>query len=101
MEFSRSKHECAAFYPGVREKRVPAELNFHERLAALRKKRGLTQQALSEMVGTHPDEDLKLQFEAVSRLDPEEKKVVRSVIESIILRPEARRWSTVDSGGSR
>jgi transcriptional regulator with XRE-family HTH domain len=33
-----------------------------------------------------PDEDLKLQFEAVSRLDPEEKKVIRSVIESIILR---------------
>jgi transcriptional regulator with XRE-family HTH domain len=40
-----------------------------------------------------PDEDLKLQFEAVSRLDPEEKKVIRSVIESIILRHEARRWS--------
>jgi transcriptional regulator with XRE-family HTH domain len=37
-----------------------------------------------------PDEDLKLQFEAVSRLDPEEKKVIRSVIESIILRHEAR-----------
>jgi hypothetical protein len=33
-----------------------------------------------------PDQDLKLQFEAVSRLDPEEKKVIRSVIESIILR---------------
>jgi transcriptional regulator with XRE-family HTH domain len=40
-----------------------------------------------------PDEDLKLQFEAVTRLDPEEKKVIRSVIESIILRHEARRWS--------
>ena len=32
-----------------------------------------------------PDEELKLQFKAVSRLDPEEK-VIRSVIESIILR---------------
>jgi transcriptional regulator with XRE-family HTH domain len=27
-----------------------------------------------------PDEDLKLQFEAASRLDPEEKNVIRSVI---------------------
>ena len=33
-----------------------------------------------------PDEDLKLQFEAASRLDPEEKNVIRSVIESIVLR---------------
>ncbi|HXE10636.1 MAG TPA: helix-turn-helix transcriptional regulator [Bryobacteraceae bacterium] len=41
-----------------------------------------------------PDEELKLQFEAVTRLDPEEKKVIRSVIESIILRHEARRWSS-------
>jgi hypothetical protein len=51
-----------------------------------------------------PDEDLKLQFEAVSRLDPEEKKVIRSVIESIILRnamkePE-RRFSLSHPGGS-
>jgi len=33
-----------------------------------------------------PDEDVQLQFEAVSRLDPEGKKVIRSVIESILLR---------------
>ena len=33
-----------------------------------------------------PDDDLKLQFEAASRQDPEEKNVIRSVIESIILR---------------
>jgi transcriptional regulator with XRE-family HTH domain len=45
-----------------------------------------------------PDEELKLQFEAVSRLDPEEKKVIRSVIESIILRHEARRWSAPAAG---
>jgi transcriptional regulator with XRE-family HTH domain len=32
-----------------------------------------------------PDDDLKLQFEAASRLDPEEKHVIRSVIESIVL----------------
>jgi transcriptional regulator with XRE-family HTH domain len=132
------------------KKKAPPELKFHERLAALRKERGLTQMALAELVSMHisqirryesgqsqptldairklsvalsvsadmllfekdergPDEDLKLQFEAVSRLDPEEKKVIRSVIESIILRntmKEAeRRFSlahlTGDTGGSR
>jgi transcriptional regulator with XRE-family HTH domain len=40
-----------------------------------------------------PDEELKLQFEAVVNLDPEEKKVIRSVIESMLLRHEAKRWS--------
>ena len=121
------------FYPGEVKKKAPP-LNFPQHLAALRKERGLIQQALAERVGLHisqirryesgqsqptldairklalalrvsadmllfekdergPDEDLKLQFEAVARLDPEEKKVIRSVIESIILRHEARRWS--------
>jgi transcriptional regulator with XRE-family HTH domain len=127
------------------KKKAPPELTFHDRLAALRKERGLTQQGLAELVGMHisqirryesgqsqptldairklsvalsvsadmllfdkdergPDEDLKLQFEAVSRLDPEEKKVIRSVIESIILRntmKEAeRRFSLSHPGGS-
>jgi hypothetical protein len=45
-----------------------------------------------------PDQDLKLQFEAVARLDREEKKVIRSVIESIILRHEARRWPAPSVG---
>lgn len=108
-------------------KRIPPGLNFHEHLVSLRKERGLTQRALSEMLGMHisqirryesgqsqptlnairklalalsvsadmllfekdergPDDELKLQFEAVSRLDAEEKNVIRSVIESIILR---------------
>jgi hypothetical protein len=40
-----------------------------------------------------PGDELKLQFEAVSRLDPEEKKVIRSLLDSMILRHEARRWS--------
>jgi len=39
-----------------------------------------------------------LQFEAVSKFDPEEKKIIRSVIESMILRDEARRWSAEKSG---
>ena len=116
------------------KKKAPVHLTFNQRLAALRKERGLTQQALADAVGMHisqirryesgqsqptldairkmavalsvsadmllfekdergPDEDLKLQFEAVSRLDAEEKRVIRSVIESMILRHEARRWS--------
>lgn len=128
------------------KKRIPAELNFHERLASLRKERGLTQQALAEMVSMHisqirryesgqsqptldairklavalsvsadmllfekdergPDDELKLQFEAASRLDPEEKKVILSVIESIILRntmkEASRRFANTESGGSR
>ena len=51
-----------------------------------------------------PDEDLKLQFEAVNRLDPEEKKIIRSVIESIVLRntmKEAERRFSDNGGPSR
>jgi transcriptional regulator with XRE-family HTH domain len=40
-----------------------------------------------------PDEALRLQFEAVSRFDPESKKVVQQVLDSMILQQEARRWS--------
>lgn len=127
------------------KKKAPPELTFHDRLTALRKERGLTQQGLSELVGMHisqirryesgqsqptldairklsvalsvsadmllfdkdergPDEELKLQFEAVSRLDAEEKKVIRSVIESIVLRntmKEAQRRFSDNGGSSR
>lgn len=48
-----------------------------------------------------PDDDLRLQFEAVSRFDEEEKRVVRSVLEGMILKHEARRWQTVSGGGER
>ena len=41
-----------------------------------------------------PSDDLKLQFEAVSKFDPEAKKVVQQVLASMILQQEARRWST-------
>lgn len=40
-----------------------------------------------------PDESLKLRFEAISRFDPEAKKVVQQVLDSMILQQEARRWS--------
>jgi transcriptional regulator with XRE-family HTH domain len=38
-----------------------------------------------------PGDDLRLEFEAVSRLDAKEKEVVRSVLEGILLKHEARR----------
>ena len=74
------------------KKRVPPELDFHERLVSLRKERG-------------PDDDLKLQFEAASRLNADEKNVIRSVIESIVLRntfkTAERRFTVTESGGTR
>lgn len=42
-----------------------------------------------------PDDNLRLQFEAVSGFDPDEKQVVRSVLEGMILKHEARRWAGV------
>jgi transcriptional regulator with XRE-family HTH domain len=39
-----------------------------------------------------PDEELRLQFEAASRLAPHEKDLVREVVESMIIRHDANRW---------
>jgi transcriptional regulator with XRE-family HTH domain len=39
-----------------------------------------------------PAEDLRLQFEAVSHFDEEDKKVVRALLEGLILKHEAKRW---------
>lgn len=41
-----------------------------------------------------PDDDLRLQFEALSRLDDDDKKVVKTVLESILIKHEAKRWSS-------
>lgn len=109
-------------------------MEFAERLAALRKQQGLTQQALAERAGIHvtqvrryegggstptldvlrrialalsvsadrllfdegergPDEDLRLQFEATTRLSDEEKQIVKRVLEGILLSHEAKRWA--------
>lgn len=48
-----------------------------------------------------PDDDLRLQFEAVSRFEDEEKRVVRSLLEGMILKHEARRWHNAGAGGER
>jgi len=40
------------------------------------------------------DDDLKLQFEAISKFEVEEKMIVKTVLDSLILKHEAKRWST-------
>lgn len=40
-----------------------------------------------------PDEDLRLQFEATTRLTDDKKHIVKTVIESILLKHEATRWA--------
>jgi len=41
-----------------------------------------------------PDEELRLQFEAVSRFGTEEKKAAKEVLDGLILKHEARRWAS-------
>ena len=38
-----------------------------------------------------PDDELRIQFEAVSKLGPEEKKTAKEVLDGLILKHEARR----------
>ncbi|HTX01675.1 MAG TPA: helix-turn-helix transcriptional regulator [Acidimicrobiales bacterium] len=42
-----------------------------------------------------PDEDLRLVFEATKHLDPAEREMVKSLIEAVLLKHEARRWTNV------
>jgi transcriptional regulator with XRE-family HTH domain len=114
------------------------DMDFSERLAALRKDRGLTQQALAERVGVHvsqlrryeaggaqptldvvrrlavalsvsadalvfdedergPDDELRLHLEALQHLPDEDQAIVKTVIESMLLRHETRRWAPAAS----
>lgn len=41
-----------------------------------------------------PDEDFRLRFEALSRLDKDERVVVKELIDGMLLKHEARRLST-------
>ena len=109
-------------------------MEFSQRLAAIRKERGLSQQKLADQVGVHvtqlrryeagtsqptaevirklaialrasaddllfdpdergPDQDLRLHFEALSRLDEEEREVVKAVLEGLIIKHDAQRWA--------
>jgi len=40
-----------------------------------------------------PDDDLRLQFEAISKFDSKEKQVIKDVLEGLILKHEAKRWA--------
>lgn len=40
-----------------------------------------------------PGDDLKLQFEAISRLAPKERDVIKELIEGMIIKYENRRWN--------
>ena len=44
-----------------------------------------------------PDDDLRLQFEAMSQLTAEEKEVARAVLEGLLLKHVARQWIRPDS----
>lgn len=39
-----------------------------------------------------PDDDLRLHFEAVSKLTPDDKRTVKELLEGMILKHEAKRW---------
>ena len=39
------------------------------------------------------DDDLKLQFEAVSRLEPEQRTIIKELVEGMIIKYESRRWN--------
>jgi transcriptional regulator with XRE-family HTH domain len=40
-----------------------------------------------------PDDELRLQFEALSKFTKEEKKIAKAVLEGLILKHEAARWA--------
>ena len=41
-----------------------------------------------------PVDELRLQFEAVSQLQPGEQSIVKEVLESLIIKYQARRWDS-------
>ena len=105
---------------------------FPQRLAELRKEKGLTQQALADLVHLHviqirryergssqptldvirrlavalsvssdtlvfesdergPDDDLRLQFEAINAMDDDDKKIIASLIDAYIKKHQMER----------
>lgn len=110
-------------------------MSFSQRMIALRRERGLTQQSFADATGIHvqqikryeantsqpsadalkkiakcfgvttdwllfedgergPDDDLRLQFEAMGQLTPEEKGVARAVLEGLLLKHAAHRFNS-------
>ena len=52
-----------------------------------------TDELLFEEDERGPDDTLRLHFEAVSKLSPEEQDTVISVIDGLLLKHDAQRWS--------
>jgi transcriptional regulator with XRE-family HTH domain len=48
-----------------------------------------------------PGDELALQFEAVSQLPPEERRVVTEVLESLIIKYQARRWDSARQAAAK
>ncbi|HEX5418753.1 MAG TPA: helix-turn-helix transcriptional regulator [Gammaproteobacteria bacterium] len=110
-------------------------MSIAQQLVALRKQKGLTQQALADALGLHitqvkryeagtsqpslealkkiaqtlrvttdslifepeelePDEDLRLQFKAVSNMPAEDQRIIKQLLEGMIIKYEAERWSS-------
>jgi len=40
-----------------------------------------------------PDDELRLQFDVITRLDQEEQRIIRELIDGMILKYQARRWA--------
>ncbi|PHM63304.1 Repressor of flagellae, MrxJ [Xenorhabdus ishibashii] len=41
-----------------------------------------------------PDSDLALQFQAINNMQPEQRQVIKEVLEGMIIKYEAERWSS-------
>ena len=125
MRVQEASTPATTLYPFFVEKRIPPELGFHEMhisqirsyasghsqptLEAIRKLALASSLSADRLLFFRnecgPGDDLKLQFEATSWLDADEKNVIRSVIESIVLRNTVktaeRHFPAAESGGSR
>ncbi|WP_140918254.1 helix-turn-helix domain-containing protein [Limnobaculum xujianqingii] len=110
-------------------------MSLADKLVALRRQKGLSQQALANVIGIHvtqikryeggaalpsleaikklaqtfkvttdslifeekellPNTDLALQFQAINHMLPEQQQVIKQLLEGMIIKYEAERWSS-------